>query len=241
MQIVGVIPARLSSTRLHEKMLADLGGKPLIAVTAERASASRAFDRVIVATDHSRILEAVQKEGFEAILTDPALPSGTARVAAIAKGIDAEVFVNIQGDEPLIDGEGLRRVAKAFTDSSVEMATLWFPLDPRDENNPNAVKVISDERNNALYFSRSLIPFPRNRENFYPKKHIGVYGYRRTTLLRLVELPPCNTEQIESLEQLRALHHGIKIKMVEALTDSIGVDTQADLDRVRSILIKGVS
>lgn len=236
--IVGVVPARLGSTRLPEKMLADLCGTPLVVMTARSAMQSGAFAEVMVATDSPRIVEVVEKAGFRAFLTDPELPSGTCRVGEVAKLTDADVYVNIQGDEPLIDGEGLRRVAAAFADQTVKMATLSFPLRAEDEGNPNAVKLVVDAAGDALYFSRSIIPFPRSRDNFSPRKHIGVYGYRRETLLKLLELPPCDLEKIESLEQLRALYHGIKIRVLPAARDSIGVDTQSDLERVRAELAK---
>lgn len=235
-EVIGVVPARLASTRLPEKMLADLDGQPLVVRTANAALGCGAFSRVIVATDHERIRDAVTKAGLEAMLTDPDLPSGSARVAEVARRTDAPLYVNVQGDEPLLDGEGVRRLVAAFADPAVEMASLWFPLSADDEQNPNAVKVVTDARGNALYFSRSLIPFPRSREQFRPRKHLGVYGYRRDTLLRLMALPPTDLERIESLEQLRALYHGISIRMVEAARDSVGVDTQADLDRVRAEL-----
>jgi 3-deoxy-manno-octulosonate cytidylyltransferase (CMP-KDO synthetase) len=231
---VGVVPARLGSTRLPEKMLALIKGRPLIVWTAEAAINSGAFSRVIVATDHDRIFQAVTAAGFEAMMTDSALPSGSARVAAVARQIEAPVFVNIQGDEPLVDGAGLRRIVAAFQDPQVDMATLSFPLSPADEQNSNAVKVVIDRRGDAMYFSRSLIPFPRSREGFAPLKHLGVYGYRRETLLRLMTLEPCPLEKIESLEQLRALFHGIRIRVLPAEGDSIGVDVAADLERVRA-------
>ena len=234
--VIGVVPARLASTRLPEKMLADLEGTPLVAMTARSAMASGAFDEVIVATDSQKIVEAVEKSGFKAYLTDPELPSGTARVAEVARQTGADVYVNIQGDEPLIDGEGLRRVAEAFADPTVNMATLWFPLLPEDEGNPNAVKLVVDCNDDAIYFSRSIIPFPRSYERFAPRKHLGVYGYRRDTLLQLTSLPACDLEKVESLEQLRALYHGIKIRVLPAARDSIGVDTHADLERVREAL-----
>jgi 3-deoxy-manno-octulosonate cytidylyltransferase (CMP-KDO synthetase) len=235
-KVIGVIPARLASVRLPEKMLADLDGIPLVAMTATSALSSGAFDEVIVATDSEKIVAAVKKAGFKAFLTDPELPSGTARVAEVAGQTDADVYVNIQGDEPLIDGEGLRNVSQAFADPRVEMATLSFPLLPEDEKNPNAVKVVLDANKDAIYFSRSIIPFPRNYDKFAPLKHIGVYGYRRDTLLKLMSLPPCDIEKIESLEQLRALYYGIKIRVLPAAQDSIGVDTHADLEKVRQKL-----
>ncbi len=237
-KVFGVVPARLASVRLPEKMIADLCGKPLVVVTAETAKLSGAFDEVIVATDSEKIKSAVEKAGFRAFMTDPELPSGTARVAEVARQTDAEVYVNIQGDEPLIDGEGLRKIADVFADDSVEMATLCFPLLPEDEKNPNVVKLVVDAKEDAMYFSRSIIPFPRNYERFAPKKHMGVYGYRRDTLEKLLTLPPCDLEKIESLEQLRALYHGIKIRVLPAAKDSVGVDTHVDLERVRQELIK---
>ncbi|GAB4270435.1 MAG: 3-deoxy-manno-octulosonate cytidylyltransferase [Candidatus Rifleibacteriota bacterium] len=237
-KVIGVIPARLASVRLPEKMLADLEGTPLVAVTAKSALESNAFDEVVVATDSEKIKNAVEKAGFKVFLTDPELPSGTARVAEVAKLTDADVYVNIQGDEPLIDGEGLRRVVSAFADETVQMATLSFPLPPADEDNPNVVKLVLDAKNDALYFSRSIIPYPRNYDKFAPLKHLGVYGYRRETLFKLMSLPACDIELVESLEQLRALYHGIKIRVLTAAKDSIGVDTHADLERVRAVLQK---
>jgi len=233
--VLGVVPARLASTRLPEKMLADVAGMPLIVRTAMAAAASGAFDRVLVATDSERIAEIVTAAGFEARLTDPDLPSGTARTAVVSDTVDADVYVNVQGDEPLIDAEGLKRLTASFADPSVEMATLWYPLAEADHANPNAVKVVADAAGNALFFSRSLIPYPRVTAGFAPMKHIGVYGYRRATLRRLVTLPPCDLEKIESLEQLRALYHGIRIRLVPASRETLGVDTPADLERVRAV------
>ncbi|MBF0498623.1 MAG: 3-deoxy-manno-octulosonate cytidylyltransferase [Candidatus Riflebacteria bacterium] len=238
LRVIGIVPARLASTRLPEKMLADIAGRPLIVWTAESAMKSGIFNRVVVATDHDRIAVAVRNAGYDAVITDPELPSGSARAAAVASGIeDADVIVNIQGDEPLIDGEGLRRIVRAFADDpTVEMATLSFPLSASDEANPNAVKVVVDARGDAIYFSRSLIPFPRFRKGFTPLKHIGVYAYKRDTLLRLIELPACDIEAIESLEQLRALYNGIKIRVIPAAMESLSVDTIEDLARVREVI-----
>ncbi len=237
-KVIGVVPARLASVRLPKKMLADLCGKPLVVVTAETAKLSGAFDEVVVATDSEEIKSEVEKYGIKSFITDPSLPSGTARVAEIAKQMDAEVFVNIQGDEPLIDGEGLRRIASVFSNKEVEMATLCFPLLPEDENNPNAVKLVVDANGDAMFFSRSIIPYPRNYERFAPRKHLGVYGYRKETLLKLLSLPSCDLEKIESLEQLRALYYGIKIRVLQAKKDSVGVDTHIDLEKVRAELEK---
>ncbi len=235
---LGVIPARLGSTRLPRKMLADIAGQPLIVRTAQAAMATGAFTRVLIATDADEIKTAVTAAGFAAHLTDPALPSGTARVATVVQQLDAAadpVIVNVQGDEPLLDPDSVRRLVGVFHDDpAVEMATLACPLRADDHDNPNAVKVVLDGNSNALYFSRSLIPFPRHREGFAPLKHIGVYAWRRATLLRLVALPTCPLENIESLEQLRALYHGIRIRVIMADRETVGVDTEADLARVRA-------
>ncbi|MBI3039962.1 3-deoxy-manno-octulosonate cytidylyltransferase [bacterium] len=237
--VVGVIPARIASTRLPNKMLADISGKPMVVRTAEAVLSSGVFERVIVATDHEDISAVVQKAGFESMMTDPELPSGTARVAQVAKKVMGDVFVNIQGDEPLISAENLRIVVRSFNYSKTIMATLSFPLKEEDEQNPSVVKVVTDSKDNALFFSRSLIPFPRNREGFFPRKHLGVYGYRRETLLHLVALPACPLEKIESLEQLRALFYNISIRILPAANDSIGVDTPSDLERVRALIEGG--
>ena len=142
--VIGVVPARLASTRLPEKMLAVLNGIPLVVMTAQKAMSSGAFDEVVIATDSQKIVDAADKFGFKAFLTDPDLPSGTCRVGEVAKILTADVYVNIQGDEPLIDGEGLKRIVAAFEDKNVNMATLSFPLRKEDENNPNAVKLVTD-------------------------------------------------------------------------------------------------
>lgn len=239
--VIAVIPARLASVRLPEKMLADLDGRPLIVVTAQRALASGLFDEVIVATDSQKIVDEIQKYSLNVVLTPTELPSGTARVAEVAKNKQADVFVNIQGDEPLIDLHGLASLIKVFEQTDVEMATLWFPLSLEDENNPNVVKLVTNNLENAMYFSRSIIPYPRSYELFAPKKHIGVYAYRKDTLLNLQKLPPTDLEKIESLEQLRALYYGINIRVVKAEADSIGVDTFADLEKVRNIINKSAS
>ncbi|MBF0406556.1 MAG: 3-deoxy-manno-octulosonate cytidylyltransferase [Candidatus Riflebacteria bacterium] len=236
MRTVGVIPARLASTRLPEKMLADISGRPMIVWVADGVSKSGVFDSVIVATDSEKIASVVKQAGFESIITDTALTSGTARVAAVAKNIQADVFVNIQGDEPIVDQKGLKTLVSAFADPSIHFGTLAFPLKNEEEQNPNCVKVVLDANNDALYFSRSLIPFPRSREKFAPLKHVGVYAYRRDMLLKLVQLPVCPLEGIESLEQLRALYHGIKIRVLPASQESFGVDTIEDLEKVREFV-----
>ncbi len=234
--VVGVIPARLASTRLPQKMLKEINGVPLVVLTAQNALKSGVFNEVIIATDAQEILDASKKAGFKAYLTDEALPSGTCRVGEIAKITNADVYINIQGDEPLVCGDSLRELAQSFKNPNVKMATLSFPLKKEDENNPNVVKVVTDINNNALYFSRSLIPYPREEGLVIPMKHLGVYGYRRETLLKFLSLPDSTLEKAESLEQLRALYHGIKIHVIKSKNDSVGVDTLEDFEKVKTIL-----
>ncbi|MBF0545145.1 MAG: 3-deoxy-manno-octulosonate cytidylyltransferase [Candidatus Riflebacteria bacterium] len=235
-RIIGVIPARYASTRLPGKMLADINGQPMVVWVAQGAAKSGVFDRLLIATDHEKIAEVVRAAGYEAVMTDSALSSGTARVAEVAKNIEGDVFINVQGDDPLVDTDGLKTLSAAFDNPEVKMATLAFPLHKRDEDNPNAVKVVLDSKANALYFSRSLIPYPRSKDGFAPLKHIGVYAYRRDILLRLVELAPCDIEINESLEQLRALYYGIPIKVLFATQETLSVDTFDDLERVRAFI-----
>lgn len=233
---LAVIPARLGSTRLPRKMLADIGGQPLVVRTAQAVAAAGAVTRVVVATDCEEIAAPVRAAGFTAVMTPPQLPSGTDRVAAaVATIADPQVGVvlNVQGDEPLLDGESLRRLVAAFGEPRVEMATLALPLAADDAANPNAVKVVVDANDDALYFSRSLIPYPRHSVGLAAWRHVGVYAWRPAVLQHLTRLPPCLLERTESLEQLRALFNGIRIRVVAAAGPMIGVDTEADLERVR--------
>jgi 3-deoxy-manno-octulosonate cytidylyltransferase (CMP-KDO synthetase) len=233
-----VIPARYQSTRFPGKPLALLGGKPMIQHVRERCLQSGAFERVLVATDDERIADAVRGFGGEVVLTSPDCPSGTDRVAEVARQLgDAEVLINVQGDEPLISPDALRELAGAFADPSVEMATLIRPLAAEERSNPNVVKVVLSLNGDALYFSRADIPFDREGAGGAPRwAHLGLYGYRRAVLLRLAGLSPSPLERMESLEQLRALEHGIRIRCRFTSHVSVGVDTPEDLVAAERLL-----
>jgi len=250
--IVAIIPARFASTRLPGKPLSDIHGKTMIERVYSRACAATRVDRVVVATDDERIAAVVRGFGGEAVLTSPAHPTGTDRLAEAARSIDAELLVNVQGDEPMLDPAGIDAAAGALVDdSSLPMATLSLPLRSVDEMlAPSVVKVVTDEGGNALYFSRSPIPHVRLAgadgarasaeaavERALARKHVGLYAYRREALLRFASLPPSPLEEAEGLEQLRALHHGMRIRVVPV--DGEGgpaVDTPEDLERVRGLL-----
>ena len=240
LRALAVIPARWGSTRFPGKPLALLAGRPLVQHVVEAAERSGAFERVLVATDDERIAEAVARFGGLVEHTSAAHRSGTDRVAEVVARMPAEapdVVVNLQGDEPLVDPASLRRLVQAFTDVRVAMATLVRPLeDAADRLNPHVVKVVPDIRGDALYFSRADIPFDRDGMRVPRFAHVGLYGYRRATLVRLAQLPPTTLELAESLEQLRALEHGISIRCIVTEHPSIGVDTPADLARAEAAL-----
>lgn len=239
MKYYAIIPARYASQRFPGKALAILKGKPLIQHVYEKVAASALFDRVVVATDDERIQIICQSFGAEAVITDPALPSGTDRVAAVALSLEQDsVIVNVQGDEPLISREPLALLLQAFEDEKVQMASLMAPLtNSEDFENPNIVKLVIDRFSNALYFSRQAIPFDRDKAgSFSLYRHIGVYAFAYHTLMDFVALPVAKLEQIEKLEQLRALENGITIRMVLSDYQGIGIDTPQDLARVEAIL-----
>lgn len=235
---LAVIPARWGSTRFPGKPLATLAGRPLIQHVVEAAVRSSAFERVVVATDDERIAEAARGFGATVERTSASHRSGTDRVAEVASRLAADapdVLVNVQGDEPLVDPESLRALVRAFGDTAVAMATLVRPLrDEAERRSPHVVKAVSDARGDALYFSRADIPFAREGATVPRFAHVGLYGYRRATLLELARLPPGVLEEAESLEQLRALEHGIRIRCVLTQHASIGVDTPEDLSRAEA-------
>jgi len=235
---IAVIPARWASTRFPGKPLALLAGRPLVVHVLEACRASGAFCEVRVATDDDRIAAAVAAAGGTVERTRADHPSGTDRVAEVAARLPEgiAVVVNVQGDEPLVHPEALRALAGAFDDPSVEMATLVRPLQPGERSNPNVVKALLDLRSDALYFSRADVPFTRQGEAVDRWAHQGLYGYRRTTLLRLAALPPTPLERAESLEQLRALEHGIRIRCIRTIHPGRGVDTPEDLAQVEALL-----
>ena len=233
LQTVAVIPARYHSTRLPAKALADIGGRPMVEHVYRRAAAARGVDAVVVATDDERIASAVTGFGGIARMTSASHRTGTDRIAEIARDLACDVIVNVQGDEPLVESAMIEEVVAALTaDADTPMATLRRRIDDAaDYRNPNVVKVVVDAAQRALYFSRAPLPFARERAAAF--KHVGLYAYRRDFLLTLTTLPQAPLEIAESLEQLRALEHGFRIRAVETLHDSIGVDTPEDLDRVR--------
>jgi len=243
MNIVCVIPARYSSTRLPGKPLAMIVGKPMIQHVYERASKAQRPDQVIVATDHSLVYETVEKFGGQVILTSADHPTGTDRLAEVAEKFpQMDLIINVQGDEPLIPPEIIDQLAAAFDDNDeLQMATLKTQMDPDEYHDPSAVKVVTDLQGYALYFSRSILPFPRHELGVPVYKHIGIYAYRREFLLKYAKMTPTPLEQTESLEQLRALEQGYRIKVLKTDFKSIGVDTIDDLKKVNEILQEGLT
>ncbi|MDK9700673.1 MAG: 3-deoxy-manno-octulosonate cytidylyltransferase [bacterium] len=241
MKAIGVIPSRLGATRFPRKPLALIAGKPMIVRVLERAKLATRLDRVIVATDSEEIATVVRNHQGEVILTDSALPSGTDRIGAAVRDLDAEIMLNIQGDEPAMDPATIDAIVYEMqSDATISIATPALPMDdPELFMNPAAVKVVIDCNRNALYFSRAKIPFPRNHgvEDIPPMYlHLGLYGYRRDALDWFCQHPPSPLERRESLEQLRFLEAGWKIRVVLTDAISIGVDTPEDVARVEKIL-----
>jgi 3-deoxy-manno-octulosonate cytidylyltransferase (CMP-KDO synthetase) len=229
MRAAAVIPARMASTRFPGKPLADLTGKPMIVHVLERVARCQSVGRILVATDDARIVDAVRAAGFEARMTDPAHPNGTSRVAEVARTLDEELIVNVQGDEPQIEPALVDRTVEALAARpDMPMATLVSPFAPgEDPANPNIVKCVTAVDGRALYFSRSLVPFDRDRAPgaAAPRKHVGLYAYRRSFLDVFVRLAPTPLERTESLEQLRALEHGHPILCAEGEAHFTGIDT----------------
>jgi len=228
-RVLGVIPSRYAAMRLPGKPLIKILGKPMIQWVWE--SASKALDRVVVATDDKRIFDTVTGFGGEAIMTPASLPSGTDRMAYVARRLKADYYVNVQGDEPLMHPQTIRDAVKLAM-AKKGIATSAMPLND-DFNNPHVVKVVTAADGSAIYFSRSLIPFPRDGESKMPVlKHLGLYVYPKAQLLKFVSLKPTKLETTERLEQLRALYHGMPIFVSVTKHDSIGVDTRPDVAAV---------
>jgi 3-deoxy-manno-octulosonate cytidylyltransferase (CMP-KDO synthetase) len=236
---VAILPARLAATRLPNKPLADIGGVPMIQRVYARAQQATTLSGVMVATPDDAIVEAVRAFGGQGVLTSILHRTGTDRVAEAARDLPANVtvIVNVQGDEPLLDPTTIDAVAAPLlADPTLIMTSLMCPLPEGREDDPAVVKVVCDLQGFALYFSRSPLPFRRSPDAPYaPRQHVGLYAYRRDFLQRLTELPPTPLEQIESLEQLRVLEHGYRIRMVETDCAPESVDTPEDLERVRAI------
>ena len=229
MAIVAIIPARFGSTRLPGKPLSQINGKPMVQHVWERARGAQAVDRVLVATDDERIAEAVRRFGGQVELTSPAHPSGSDRVAEVVRRLDAPLVLNVQGDEPEIDPADLDRLVERLAAGEEELVTLARRFGPDEQAgflDPNVVKVVLDARGRALYFSRAPIPHGARPEQALA--HQGVYGWRREALLAFAAAPPCEAERAERLEQLRALHLGMRLGVVLTAHASLGIDTPSD-------------
>jgi 3-deoxy-manno-octulosonate cytidylyltransferase (CMP-KDO synthetase) len=261
MRTLGVIPARLASTRLPRKVLRQIAGRPLLAWVVDAARACPQLDQVLVATDSDEVVAACRDLNVPVQLTSPDLPSGTDRVHAVAQLIDAEIYVNIQGDEPLLRPEHIAALLRPFANPDAAIATLKVRCTPENIVNPNAVKVVTAADGRALYFSRATIPYHRDAAmgDCHPErsatrgvegpafalepptlywKHIGLYAYRKAALNRFPTLPASQLERAERLEQLRFLENGLSIYVEPTDFDTIGVDTEADLRIVESILLR---
>lgn len=242
MNFVGVIPARFASTRFPGKPLALIMGRPMIQWTIEGARQSRLLKEIIVATDDQRIADAATAVGANVVMTDSELPSGSDRIHAAIKDTPCDVVINIQGDEPLVTGELIDRLAQVFVDNNkLDMATLAHPMSLEDLASLNAVKVVLNAQDEALYFSRFPMPYSRMTAEEMGStegclKHIGMYAYTKDFLKRFCEAPQAVIEKAESLEQLRALYLGAKIKVVRVKEASLGVDTPEDLVKLEKIL-----
>lgn len=236
-KVLGVIPARLASTRLPRKVLRTLAGKPMLAWVYQAATACEMLDEVIIATDSEEVLAFAEQYQLPAMMTPSNCASGTDRVHAIAQEITAEIYVNIQGDEPLLQPSHFDALLKPFARPEVSVTTLSTPCTPDQIQNPNAVKVVTAASGKALYFSRATIPYDRDKIGGVEyRKHLGIYAYRREVLERFPSLPPSRLEAIEKLEQLRFLENGIDVYVSETAHDTIGVDTEEDLVLAEAIL-----
>jgi 3-deoxy-manno-octulosonate cytidylyltransferase (CMP-KDO synthetase) len=236
-QILGVIPARLGSTRLPRKVLREMAGKPMVEWVWRAAVDSGQMNEVVVATDSGEVEQACRERGIPAVMTSPECASGSDRVYEVSRQIEAEIYVNIQGDEPLLTPGHFAPLLELFARPEVQVSTISVPCPADDVANPNAVKVVTAGDGRALYFSRSTIPFDRDKVSFKGyRKHLGLYAYRKPALERFAALAPSPLEQIERLEQLRLLENGLPIYVGEAEGDTIGVDTEDDLQRVDAIL-----
>jgi 3-deoxy-manno-octulosonate cytidylyltransferase (CMP-KDO synthetase) len=237
MKIAGVIPARLSSTRLSRKVLREIAGRPMVEWVWRAATASGLMNPVVVATDSDEVVAVCRERGIPVVMTSVDCASGSDRVRQAARQIDAEIFVNIQGDEPTLTAEFFPSLLKLFDRPEVEVATLAVRCPPEEFADPNAVKVVTALDGRALYFSRATIPFDRDKSGFSGyRKHLGIYAYRKAALERFAALAPSPLERTERLEQLRLLENGIALYVAEAPADTIGVDTEADLLRAEAIL-----
>ena len=236
---LGVIPARLGSTRLPRKVLREIAGRPMLAWVYEAARACPHLDGLVVATDSEEVMALCRREGWDSRMTSAELSSGSDRIHAVAQTVDAEIYVNIQGDEPMLRAEHIGALLSPFARANVEVSTLKVRCAAEDVGNPNAVKVVTATDGRALYFSRAAIPFDRDGsgEAVY-WKHLGLYAYRKAALNRFPALAPSMLERTEKLEQLRFLENGFSLYVAETAFDTVGVDTEEDLRRVEGMLTR---
>jgi 3-deoxy-D-manno-octulosonate cytidylyltransferase len=241
MSVVIVIPARYASTRLPGKPLLNIAGKPMVQHVYERAQQVRGVQAVLVATDDERIVQAVKGFGGRAIMTSPHHPSGTDRLVEVMQQWPADLYINLQGDEPLIRPTDVERLVQGMADDPhTAVGTLCHALPVEESTNPNTVKVVVDAQGIALYFSRSPIPYPRDAQTATYLKHVGIYAYRKTVLESYGQLPQPMLERAEQLEQLRLLAAGIRIKTFEVEPTGPGVDTPECLERVRNLFSESI-
>ena len=241
MKVVGIIPARYHSTRLEGKPLADIHGRPMIQWVYENVKKAKNLDDVLVATDDVRILEAVQRFGGKAVMTSRDHATGTDRIAEVVETLDVEIVINVQGDEPFVTPAMVNEVAAPLlADKDIPMSTLMHEVGEAEFQDPNRVKVVTDVFGFALYFSRSLIPYPRRQEGVCLFGHIGIYGYRKDFLQKLTKMSPTPLERAESLEQLRVIENGFKLKVIQTAAEGyipLSIDTGEDLERARKLLL----
>jgi len=238
MKAIAVIPARLASTRLPRKMLREIAGKPLIGVVYEAVRSSPLLSGVLLATDSEEIMSVCRQNNWKAQMTSPLHRSGTERVHEVSCRESADVYINVQGDEPLVRPEQIVSLLQVMENPATQVGTLMTPASAVDIASPSAVKVVTDINGRALYFSRATIPFDRDGTRPRYFKHLGLYAYRKAALDRFVTLTESSLEKSERLEQLRFLENGIPIYVGETPHDSIGVDTEEDLQRVIGIMSK---
>ena len=239
-KVTAIIPARYESTRFPKKLTYELLGKPIIIAVYDKVKAAKKIDDCIIATDSKEIMELCEKNNAKAVMTSSHHTSGTSRIIEVAKKIDSDIIINVQGDEPLIDESVLNPVIDAFDDNNVDIATLKTKINDDSSliKDENAVKVVTDINDYAMYFSRAAIPYKRFDQDITPKyyKHIGIYAFRKDVLLKTEKLEECHYESVEKLEQLRWLYNGMKIKVLETKKFIHGIDTKEDLELVQNYL-----
>ena len=237
-RVAGVVPARLQSTRMARKVLRSIAGRPMVEWVWRAAVASGQMDPVVVATDSEEVAAVCRERGIAVVMTSPDCPSGSDRVCEVARQMNADIYVNIQGDEPTLTPDFFPPLLEPFSRPGVDVTTLAVPCPAEEFDNPNAVKVVTALDGRALYFSRATIPFDRDNVGFAGyRKHLGIYAYRKAALEKFASLPPGNLERLERLEQLRLLENGMTLYVANAPRDTIGVDTEEDLERAEALLL----